>query len=103
MLCFQTWDDTGWQGKRIPPLHDFIVNSKKTHFIPQTSQKLCKSLQLENRPFCPAAVIAASEGAEQDEPLSISSTLDRSFAQLIVSGTAAPENALTMMLPAAEG
>lgn len=70
--------------------------------MPQTSQKVCKSLQLEKQ-FGPAAVIAASEGAEQGEPFSFSSPLDHSFAQLIISGTAAPENALMMMFPAAAG
>lgn len=101
MLWLQTWADRGWQGNKIPPLQDFIVNSQKTHFIPQASQKVCKNLQLE-RQFGPAAVIAASE-AEQDEPLSFSSPLDLSFAHFIISGTAAPENALMMMLPAAAG
>lgn len=81
---------------------EFIENSQKTRFIPQTSPKTCKSLQLENQ--CgPAAVIAASEGPEQDEPLSISSPPDRSFAQIIIPGTAVPENALTMVFPAAAG
>lgn len=81
MLCLQTWDDTRWQGEKIPPLQDFIVNSQQTYFIPQTSEKVCTSLQLESQ-FGPAAVTAASEGAEQDEPLSFSSPLDPSFAQL---------------------
>lgn len=74
----------------------------RKHISLQTSQKVCKSLQLENQ-FGPAAVIAASEGAEQDEPPSSSSPLHLSFAQLIIPGTAAPENALMMMFPIAAG